>query len=196
MKKKNELLCILCLMLTLNLFAQGQEQKNVIGIGAGISPKYDYDVWIADPKNGAWVTKNTSPVFQFFYARQVREALRLGGYFEYESATLLLNNIHDIKASRVNIGINWLGQYPESEFHIQLGGYAGYGFVGASDWSQSLYGADVGVMLGPAYEKGNFGIALHVQYGKGYYGNYKSTGTPNEVGVAIPRFLLKVYHKF
>jgi hypothetical protein len=195
MKKKNELLCMLFLMFTFNSLLQGQEQKNVIGIGAGVSPKYDYDVWIGDPVN-VWLTKNASPVIQFFYARQVREALRLGGYFEYESATLHIDNLHNIKTSRLNIGINWLGQFPNSDFHMQFGGYIGYGLVKAPDWSQSLYGTDAGLLIGPAYEKINFGIALHAQYGKGYYGNYKSTGTPNEVGIAIPRFLLKVYHKF
>jgi hypothetical protein len=195
MKKKNGILFLLSLMLTSNLFAQGQDKKNIIGFGAGISPKYDYAVWIGEPVN-VWVTKNTSPVFQLFYARQMNQALRLGGYFEYESATMKFFSTGDSKTSRLNIGINWLSQFPNRPFHMQLGGYIGYGSVSASDWSQSLYGSDVGIMLGPAYEKNNFGIALHVQYGKGYYGNYKSTGTPNEVGLSIPRFILKVYHKF
>ena len=48
MNKKNGILCIICLTLTFKLLAQGQQQKNIIGLGAGISPKYDYDVWIGD----------------------------------------------------------------------------------------------------------------------------------------------------
>ena len=191
MKMKKGILCLLCLMLTLNLFAQGQEQKNIIGFGAGISPRYDYSVWIGDPVN-IWATKNSSSVFQFFYARQVLEAVRLGGYFEYESATFTAYSSYDSKASRYNIGANWLAQYPNSDFHIQLGGYIGYGSIKASDWDQSVYGTDIGIMVGPAYEKGNYGIALHVQYGKGYY---TSSGTPTEVGFAVPRYLLKVYYK-
>ena len=189
---KNGILCLLCLILTLNLFAQGQEQKNIIGFGAGISPQYDNSIWIGDPVN-VWVTKKTSPVFQFFYARQVREAVRLGGYFEYESATFSIDNSADSKASRYNIGVNWLAQYPNSDFHMQLGGYIGYGFMKASDWDQSMYGTDMGIMVGPAYEKDIFGIALHVQYGKGYY---TSSGIPTEVGLALPKFLMKVYYKF
>jgi hypothetical protein len=192
MKKKNGILFLLSLMLTSNLFAQGQDKKNIIGFGAGISPKYDYAVWIGEPVN-VWVTKNTSPVFQLFYARQMNQALRLGGYFEYESATMKFFSTGDSKTSRLNIGINWLSQFPNSPFHMQLGGYLGYGSVSASDWSQSLYGSDVGIMIGPAYEKDNFGIALHLQYGKAYY---TSSGTPTEVGMAIARILLKVYHKF
>jgi len=192
MKEKFKLLCLLCIMLTSNLLIQGQEQKNIIGFGAGISPKYDYDVWIGDPAN-VWVTKNTSPIFQLFYARQVNQSLRLGGYLEYESATLQFFGTGDSKTSRLNIGINWLSQFPNTPFHVQLGGYLGYGSVSATDWSQSLYGSDVGIMIGPAYENNNMGIALHFQTGKAYY---TSSGSPTEVGLAIPRFLLKVYHKF
>jgi len=190
MNTKNGILSLLCLLFTMNLFAQ--EQKNVIGLGVGISPQYDYDVWIGDPAN-VWVTKSTSPVFQLFYARQVRESLRLGGYFEYETASMKLFGAGDSKVSRLNIGVNWLSQFPNSPLHMQLGGYVGYGFVKSSDWSQSLSGSDVGIMVGPAYEKDNYGIALHVQYGKAYY---TSSGTPTEVGLAIPRILLKVYRKF
>ena len=87
MNRKSSILCFICFMLALNLFAQGQEpKKNIIGFGAGFSPEFDYDIWIGNPVS-SWLTKNASPVFQFFYARQVREAFRLGGYFEYENAT-------------------------------------------------------------------------------------------------------------
>jgi hypothetical protein len=189
MNPKNGILFLLGLMFSSNLFVQGQEQKNIIGIGAGISPTYESSVWIGDPVN-VWATKNTSPVFQLFYARQVLESVRLGSYFEYENATFEATND---KASRYNIGLNWIAQYPNKAFHAQLGGYVGYGFISASRWDQPLNGSDVGIMIGPAFEKDNFGIALHVQYGKAYY---TSSGTPNEVGLAIPRFLLKVYHKF
>ncbi len=176
----------------MNLLAQKESSKNIVGFGAGISPYDESAIWIGNPAN-SWATKKTSPVIQAFYARQVLEAVRLGGYVEYESATISLFNSGDYKASRYNVGINWLAQYPNTPFHAQLGGYIGYGFVAASEWSSSLYGADVGIMVGPAYEKNHIGVALHVQYGKAYY---TSSGSPNEVGLAIPKLLLKVYYKF
>jgi squalene cyclase len=163
-----------------------------VGFGAGISPNYESAVWIGNPAN-SWADKKTSPVLQVFYARQVLESVRLGGYLEYESATISLFNSNDYKASRYNIGINWLAQYPHTAFHAQLGGYIGYGIVEANDWSQSLHGSDVGIMVGPAYETNHIGVALHLQYGKAYY---TSSGSPNEVGLAIPKLLLKVYYKF
>jgi hypothetical protein len=188
---KNRILCIVFFMLTFHILAQGQEQKNILGVGAGMSPTYDNSVWIGDPVN-LWVTKKASPVFQFFYARQVSDDVRLGGYFEYESATFTANSSNESKASRYNIGANWLAMFPKSAFHMQLGGYIGYGSIKAADWNQSLYGADIGIMAGPAFENDNYGIALHVQFGKGYY---TSSGIPVEVGLAIPKFLLKVYCK-
>ncbi|MGD0583941.1 MAG: hypothetical protein ABR974_13470 [Bacteroidales bacterium] len=189
MNKKNRLICLFSFIIMLNLIVQGQGKKNIVGIGVGVSPTYENAVWIGSPIN-TWVTKNVSPVFQVFYARQVLEAVRLGSYFEYENATLGSTNI---KASRYNVGLNWLAQYPNTAFHAQLGGYVGYGYVTSSNWDQSLYGSDIGIMVGPAFEKGNIGIALHLQYGKAYY---TSSGAPDEVGLAIPRILLKVYYKF
>jgi hypothetical protein len=188
MNKKNGIICMFSLILTLNLFAQEQEHKNIIGIGAGISPSYEYDVWVGDPVF-AWVTRNTGPVMQSFYARQVRDGLRLGAYFEYEYSTFKSS---DDNASRYNIGLNWLSQYPNTVIHAQLGGYVGFGSIIASNLDQALNGADIGIMIGPAFEKDNFGIALHVQYGKGYY---KTSGTSAEVGMALARLLLKVYYK-
>ena len=78
---KTGILCMLYILSILNLFAQGQERNDIIGIGVGMSPEYDNAIWIGDPVN-IWATKKTSPVFQIFYARQVRDAIRLGGYFE------------------------------------------------------------------------------------------------------------------
>jgi hypothetical protein len=188
MQELLKILFLFILTVLLSLFVQGQEQKNIVGIGAGFSPKYESAVWIGDPDN-IWVTKNASPVFHILYARQALESVRLGGYFEYENATFESTNE---KASRYNIGIDWLAQYPSTSFHAQLGGYVGYGIITSSDWDQPLAGSDIGIMIGPAYEKDNFGIALHLQYGKAYY---TSSGEPDEVGLAIPKILLKVYYK-
>jgi hypothetical protein len=191
MNKKIRLICLFSFIIMLNLIVQvqGQGKKNIVGFGGGISPSSENAVWIGNPIN-LWLTKNTSPVFQLFYARQVLESVRLGSYFEYENGTLGSTNI---KASRYNVGLNWLAQYPNTAFHAQLGGYVGYGNVNSPDWEQSLYGSDIGIMVGPAFETDKIGIALHLQYGKAYY---KSSGEPDEVGLAIPKILLKVYYKF
>jgi hypothetical protein len=187
MNMKNGILGIVCLIVSMNLFAQEKESKNIIGAGVGFCP--DRSVWIGNPIN-LWVDINASPVFQVFYARQVLKPVRLGGYFEYENATFKTTTS---KATRYNAGLSWLAQYPDKPFHAQLGGFFGYGFVKADIWDQSIWGIDYGIMIGPAYEKNNFGIAFHVQTGFSYY---TSTGTPDEVSYSKGRFLLKAYYKF
>ncbi|MBK7712389.1 MAG: hypothetical protein IPJ37_16585 [Bacteroidales bacterium] len=187
MKTKNKILVMACLMLTLNLFSQGDEKKNIVGIGGGFCP--EKVVWIGDPIN-LWADINLSPIFNAFYARQVSEILRLGGYFEYENATFTGTSN---KASRLSLGLNWLARYPNKPIHLQLGGYFGYGSVKADMWDHRLGGIEYGLLVGPAYEKNNFGIALHFPAGFSYY---TSSGTPDEVSYSKGTYLLKAYYKF
>lgn len=209
MRMKNGFLCFVYLMLNLGLSAQVQEGKNIIGFGAGISPAKDYSIWIGDPID-VWANKNASPVIQIFYARQVLPAVRLGTYFEYETATCNFNYSYNdgdyyynysikAKATRYNVGINWLSQYPKTPFHAQFGGYAGYGLVSSSNFgqamsgasSQNLSGIDFGIMAGPAYEQNNIGIAFHVQSGFGWYHSNESL---KDLLLVMPKFILKVYY--
>jgi hypothetical protein len=188
---KNRILFLASFLFAFHALTEGQERHNIIGAGIGMSPEYESAVWIGDPLN-LWVTKKSSPVFQLFYARQVSDDVRLGGYFEYESASFTAYGGAESKATRLNIGVNWLAMFPKSAFHMQLGGYLGYGSIKAADWDQALYGSDIGIIAGPAYETDMYGIAIQAQYGKGYY---TSSGIPTEVGLAIPKFILKVYTK-
>jgi hypothetical protein len=192
---------------TVKGLARGQEHKVIIGFGGGISPASW--LYIGDPV-GLWGHKNTSMIVQVFYARQVLEAVRLGSYFEFENATCYFNYYNNGdefykvtgNALRFNWGLNWLAQYPRTAFHAQLGGYAGFGFVSSLTLNQNLNGSstqnlpgvDLGIMVGPAYETKDLGIALHLQAGYGFY--HLSSGSPDEVSFAlIPRILLKIYHK-
>jgi hypothetical protein len=189
MNKKHVVALMICLVAGINLFSQ--DQKNIIEFGVGIVPGKDYSIWVGDPVD-KWATRKASPLVHLSFARQVREAFRIGGYVEYESGKFEMYS-HDFKASRYNIGVNWLGQFPKNNFHLQLGGYFGYGLLKSKDWDQSLQGIDLGLLAGPAYENGNMGIALHVQSGMGWY---YSAGNPQDVTLLNPKFVLKVYYKF
>jgi len=185
---------------------QEKKHKNIIGFGIGFSPASW--IWIGDPVS-VWANKDASAIFHILYERQVLQAVRLGCYFEYENATYHFNYYNNGdefyqvsgNAIRYNWGINWLAQYPQNAFHAQLGGYLGYGFMSSLNLSQSpngssiqsLPGFDYGLMIGPAYETTNFGIALHLQMGFGYYN--LSSGSPDEASCAVPRFILKIYYK-
>ena len=184
--KNLKIFCLFSVMLPLCLFSQGQEQKNIVGFGIGYVPSREAYV---DAPPYIWLKINASPVFEVFYSRQFQEG-RLGSYAEFQSATL---TAADANVSRYNIGLNWISQYPKTSLQVELGGYFGYGFLKADGWDQSLYGTDYGIIVGPAYEKDNFGIALHAQFGFGYY---TSSGVPDEVDFSMPRYILKVYYKF
>ncbi|MEI8049752.1 MAG: hypothetical protein WCI92_20440 [Bacteroidota bacterium] len=140
-----------------------------------------------------WPNRQQSPIYLRVYARQGYDFFRIGAYHEYEEVKFSDNESSEIRSfTRSNIGLNWLGQFPKTPFHFQLGGYFGYGFLKATNWS-NLKGTDYGMLAGPAFEKGKMGVALHVQYGHAWY---KSTGTPIGVMLYTPKYLLKVYYKF
>ncbi|MFZ0283068.1 MAG: hypothetical protein WAL29_15570 [Bacteroidales bacterium] len=139
-----------------------------------------------------WPTRELSPVAHIFYARQVTESFRIGGYAEYEEVKFSDNVSPDtFSFSRFNLGVDWLGQFPKTPLHLQLGGYFGYGLLTADNWD-NLKGIDLGLIAGPAFETEHFGVAVHLQSGHAWY---ESTGSPSGVMLYTPRFLLKIYYK-
>jgi hypothetical protein len=187
--KKFNFICVLFLILNITLSGQDQK-KNIIGVSAGIVPGI-MDMYFDVPYN-FWPNREISPIYQLFYARQVLGSFRIGGFLEFEEVRFtddISTEVHSFK--RYNFGVNWLGQFPKTALHMQLGGYAGYGFLSAVNWDK-LSGYDLGLIAGPAFEKNRFGIALHLQSGHAWY---DSTGTPQGVMLYTPKILLKVYYK-
>jgi hypothetical protein len=188
--KKMIILSVLCFLTTTSLFSQDRP-KNIIGVSAGIVPGI-MDFYFDMPFN-FWPKRELSPIYQVFYARQVLEFFRIGAYLELEKAKFSGTSdglTHSF--GRTNIGLNWLGQYPKTAFHLQLGGYFGYGYLKADNWNNPK-GIDLGVIMGPAYEKNNIGVAVHMHGGHAWY---KSSGTPQGVMIYTPKVLFKVYRKF
>jgi hypothetical protein len=188
--KKLFIFCFLCLLTSKLLF--GQEQpKNIIGVSAGFTPSIN-GMYFGMPWD-FYPNRELSPLCQFFYARQVLPSVRIGGYIELEKVKFSDQTGADIHSfRRNNIGLNCLWQYPKTALHMQLGGYLGYGYLRANNWTD-LTGIDYGGIVGPAYEKGKYGIAAHLQSG---YGGYKSSGTPKDVKLYSPKILLKFYRRF
>jgi hypothetical protein len=183
---------ILCfLFITASCILNGQDQsRNIFGVSGGFAPAI-MDIYFDDPFD-FWPNRELSPVANIFYARQVRESFRIGSYFEWEQVNFtagLSPEKHNFE--RFNIGINWLGQFPKTKLHLQLGGYLGYGILKATDWDDPK-GFDVGFIAGPAFETNHLGLALHVQSGHAWY---ESTGSPLGVMLYTPKYLLKIYYK-
>ncbi len=188
--KKILVLCLSCLLASSLAFSQ-EQPKNLIGISAGIVPG-QMNMYFGDPWD-FWPNRENSPIYQLFYARQLRDAFRVGTYLEYETVNFSTSPDYTIRSfNRSNFGFNWLGQYPKTALQMQLGGYVGYGFLTANNWDK-LSGFDLGVLIGPAYEKGPIGVALHLQGGHAWY---SSSGTPKGVMLYNPKILFKVYFRF
>jgi len=179
------------LIITVNIVFSQDLAKNIFGVSAGFIPA-KMDIYFDEPFD-FWPDRELSPVYHVFYARQVRESFRIGTYIEYEKAnfsTQAEEGIYNFK--RYNMGLNWLGQYPKTALHIQLGGYLGYGFLKANNWD-NLKGFDLGIIMGPAFETGHFGVAVHLQGGHAWY---ESDGSPSGVMMYTPKFMFKFYYKF
>src|SRR5665647_1466131 len=130
--KKIGVICILYFLASGALFCQDQA-KNIFGLSAGIAPGV-MDMYFDMPFN-FWPDRELSPIYNVFYARQLTESFRIGSYLEYEKVNFSDNvNTGIFNFKRYNIGLNWLGQYPKTSLHMQLGGYFGYGFLRAQSW--------------------------------------------------------------
>lgn len=178
-------------LLTCGFLYSQQSNKNVIGVSLGIVPAM-MDMYFGMPWD-FYPNRELSPVTQLFYGRQLISTIRIGAYIEMEKVKFTDqtgSNPHSFR--RNNIGLNCIWQFPKTALHLQLGGYAGYGYLRANNWND-LTGLDMGGILGPAYEKEKLGVSVHLQSG---YAGYKSSGTPESVKLYNPKILLKGYFKF
>jgi len=179
---------IICIMFT-SLKSYSQESNlNIIGASIGIIPTWKDGIYVDTKIGNFWYNRKTTPVINLFYLRKVYPYLALGGYFEFEST----NFENQIDVSRINVGAKWIGRLPESQLHMQLGGYFGSGFIFPKDL-KSLMGIDYGFIAGPAFEQDKIGVSLQIHAGYGYYWGNEEVET---ILLFIPKIFLKVYYTF
>ena len=184
------MLCILGLIAMVPAIGQDRLPRNNIGFSAGLVPAVN-EIYIDDPFD-TWPARQASYIVQLSYARHFTEACLFGPYLEFEKVRFTGFDSPELHSfQRFNAGINWLGKYPLTKLHMQLGGFVGFGFLRKADWDD-LWGPDAGMIAGPAFETRHFGVALHFQIG---YAWYESTGIPQGVMLYNPKFLLKFYGK-
>ena len=183
---------LFCCAFHLQVSAQEQHNRNMAGFSIEYFPYMSQGIYFDDPFD-FWPNNEPFLMYQLFYARQVTESFRIGGYVEKGSNRFSDQSGSGTKSFRRNtIGVNWLGQFPKTRLHLQLGGYFGYELIKAQNWD-NLTGPDFGMIAGPAFETGSFGVALHLQSG---FSPNKSSGTPEGILLYTPRVLLKIYGKF
>jgi hypothetical protein len=185
---------IVSILIFANSFGQ-KESKSIIGVSGGIViPGSEYTIWLGDNIDH-WAKRKVSPIFQVYYAYEIIQHVRLGGYFEYEDARFDFDYMTNLKAKRYGLGINWLACIPISILQLQLGGYTG-GTFGTSDlpvWTQTMKGFEMGILGGPAYEVNNIGFAINVHSGFAWL--FNSSNQPKDVLLVDPKILFKIYYK-
>ena len=177
---------------TSSLMGQSGQALNNVGFGIGYIPPLVEGIYFDDPWD-FWPNREPSYMLQVSYARQLNQSFRTGIYLEYEKINFSTGTVDtNARFKRYNLGVDWIGQFPSTPFHMQLGGYMGFGFLMANDWD-NLTGYDFGLIAGPAYEAVHFGISAQVRSG---YAPYNSSGTPSGVLLFNPKFILKCYYRF
>ena len=190
MRKILNLVILISLCFSVASPAQEDDGRNLVGFSAGIIPPL-WNMYFGDPFD-FWPDRELSMHYQFSYARRFGQSSWFGPYLEYEKIRFsdrVYPDKHGFR--RYSAGISWFGHYPQSMLHWQLGGYTSGGMLKADNWD-NLFGVDVGIITGPAFETKHLGVAAHFQIGHGWF---FSDGTPEIVMLYNPRFLLKIYFK-
>jgi hypothetical protein len=192
MKRIMGLISILWFCINLSGYGQDKDTKNLAGFSVEYFPYLSNGIYFNDPFD-FFPNSEPSYMYQVLYARQLTESFRVGTYLETGSNNFTdQSNTGKRSFRRNSVGFNWLGQYPKTKLHFQLGGYFGYAMIKANNWD-NLQGVDFGLITGPAFETRHLGAAIHLQAG---FSPYKSTGTPEGILLYTPRILFKIYGRF
>lgn len=169
-----------------------QDHKHIAGISYGFQYK-DGDIWVGDPYN-IWIDQTSSTMIEVFYLRELSTLFQAGGYIDFETGTFDVIGLSEQKAKRIGIGLKWLGHYPDTPLQFQAGGYVGYNTaIPEYEDVDNRSGIDYAIIAGPAYEYGNFGLAIHHISGFAWY---PKDAEPDEFGYANSKIKIKLYYKF
>lgn len=189
---KPPLLFIGMVIMTLCLTVNAQEKRYIAGISYGFQYKIT-DIWVGDPYN-IWIDQTSSSIVEGFVYRRLSDLFQAGLYCDYEWGKFDVIGLPEQTAERLGLGTLWLGHYPDKWIQFQLGGYVGYNrvFVDYEDVDDRS-GMDYGIVVGPAVEYRNFGIAIHHHAGFAWY---PKDANPDEFTYNNTKFKVKLYYIF
>lgn len=191
MKAKQFLLIMLVLLVGVN-DTIAQAKKHIAGISYGFQYK-NGDIWVGDPYN-LWIDQTSSVIIEGYYYHKLSSLFQAGVYGEFETGNFDVIGLPEQKAKRFGIGTIWLGHYPDRQIQFQAGGFFGFN-AGFIDYGEIDYrnGIDYGIVVGPAIEFENFGLAVHHHSGFSWY---PKDAEPDEFSYANTKIKIKVYYKF
>jgi hypothetical protein len=184
---------MLVFMILLFMDANSQDKKHVVGLSYGFQYKIA-DIWVGDPYN-LWIDQTSSFIIEGFYHYKVARQFRTGIFIDYETGKFDVLGLPEQEAQRLGIGTVWLGHLPDKWIQFQLGGYFGFntGFIDYED-IKNRSGIDYGIIVGPAVEYRNFGLAVHHHSGFAWYP--KKDAQPDEFSYANTKIKIKLYYTF
>ena len=193
MKTKHFFLYTLAFLILFFTQAKSQDRKHVIGISYGFQYR-NGDIWVGDPYN-LWIDQTSSSIIEGFYYYKLAKQFQIGLYSDFETGKFDVFGLPEQEAQRLGIGTIWLGHFPDKWIQFQLGGYFGFntGFIDYEDISNRS-GIDYGIMVGPAVEYHNFGMAVHHHSGFSWYP--KKDAQPDEFSYANTKIKIKLYYTF
>ena len=182
----------LTLLLIFPNAAISQEKKHVAGISYGFQYQIT-DIWVGDSYN-LWIDQTSATIFEGFYYYKLSSLFQAGIYCDYEMGKFDVFGLPEQEAKRLGIGTIWLGHYPDNSIQFQLGGYFGFNtaFINYEDVDDRS-GIDYGIIVGPAFEYNDFGIAVHHHSGFSWY---PKDAEPDEFSYANTKIKIKLYYNF
>ena len=191
---KTKVYLLVFAMLTLFLInVQAQDNKHIVGISYGFQYKTT-DIWVGSPHN-IWIDQTSSKIVEGFYYYELSKLFQVGAYCDFEYGNFDVFGLPEQKAQRLGLGTLWLGHYPDKWIQFQLGGYFGYN-IGLVDYENvdNRSGIDYGIIVGPAVEYNNFGLAVHHHTGFAWYPD--KNAKPDEFSYANSKIKIKFYYEF
>jgi len=185
--------CVLVLAVIFAAKTDAQDKNNIVGLSYGFQYKAG-DIWVGDPYN-FWIDQTSSVIVEGFYYRKLSSLFQAGFYCDFEKGEFDIIGLPVQEAKRLGIGTIWLGHYPDKFIQFQAGGYFGYntGFIDYESVA-NRGGIDYGIMVGPAIEYGDFGLAIHHHSGFAWYP--KKDTEPDEFSYANTKIKIKLNYKF
>lgn len=173
--------------------ANSQSNKHIVGLSAGITMPWENGIYIDYSQYNIWPDNKANPSLSMFYEYKVLPFFKIGCHLDYENSKVEITYPfdEDIKTRRVAIGFHWIGQYPDTKIHAELGGFSNMAFASSDAWDANMKGVEYGIIVGPAISFNEFKIALHFQPTFSYF---FSNDNPESVLLLYPRILCKLHY--
>ncbi len=173
------------------LSAFSQNHKHIIGISSGITFPLKNTIYIDYDQFSTWPDSKINPTYSIFYEYGTSDYFKLGLNFNFENIGIEITYPieDDFKANKFSFGLHWIGQYPKTILHAELGGFMNFAYASSDSWDANLKGLEYGILIGPAVSIKKFKIALHFQPTFAYL---SSKDLPEDALLMFPRIMLKL----